>query len=245
MIDKLELVLDKEKEIDLSSKFIQLELEWFQDIISFRLENKDKPIRLLKAPHYYNSDIELGKYGDLVSELKLNDYERLLLILAVVPHIVPSLLSPLLNRLKGIRPVQFQEGGTFSKEGRAFIPTIETFLFLAAGQELEKRLDLLRIFNNKHALIDNHILSFGGTNTEVEEEAFFPNKIISITEEFYSNFILNQEYAPVFGRNFPAQRISTKMEWEDLVLRSSTKMQVEELRNWLKYKDILQEKYNI
>ena len=44
---------------------------------------------------------------------------------------------------------------------------------------------------------------------------------------------------PDFSRNFPAKRITTTMNWDDLVLTNETMDQVQELIYWMEYEQIL------
>ena len=49
---------------------------------------------------------------------------------------------------------------------------------------------------------------------------------------------------PVFSSQFPAELLETEMSWDDLVLPPSTKNQIREIENWIRYSDTLMEDWN-
>lgn len=214
--------------------FICHEINWLESVIKTRLSGDP-------VAHFGNESSDCP-YTAVIKENNLDVYDRLLLILALVPHIKPSVLEPLVNSKTGIKPLQFREGGTISKSGRAFLPTIETFLFLAADTDAELRINRLKKLTKEHPLFRNNILQLEGSTFS---HANLLNKTISVTEEFYFKTVLERPFTPDFGTSFPAQFMETKMEWEDLVLNLATIRQLDGFRHWLIYCDVLKAKYGM
>jgi SpoVK/Ycf46/Vps4 family AAA+-type ATPase len=61
-----------------------------------------------------------------------------------------------------------------------------------------------------------------------------------VLDSDYLNWLINgYMYLPKMSMTFPAQHLTTKMAWEDLVLNRSTLSQVQELKDWIQYNDVL------
>ena len=82
------------------------------------------------------------------------DSEKLILLLALIPHIQPHFFDSLLPP-KGNHP---QIGGIRGKNHRGFLPTGETALFLLAGDDLEKRFEVQQLFGPDHFFAKERIL---------------------------------------------------------------------------------------
>lgn len=217
-----------------NSIFILHEINWLESII----KDREKEVTI---PNFEYESFD-SPYVNIIETNHLDIYDRLLLVIALAQYIKPSVFEPLVDVRTGVKPLQFREGGSISKSGRAFIPTTETFLFLAAGDDIELRISLLKRITKEHPLFGNNILKLEGnsfTHTNLL------NKTISITEEFYFKAVLERPFVPDFGTDFPAQLLETKMEWSDLVLNINTIRQIDEFRNWLTYSDVLKDEYGM
>jgi hypothetical protein len=177
-----------------------------------------------------------SNYADFVSYYNLGADERLLLILAFIPYIKPGLLDPffLVNKALGRGYTEF--GGVKGNRHSGFIPTIETALFLLAGNDLALRFQLQRLFEPDHVFFAHNILQLDqAANTEP-----FCSSTISITDEYVDFFTTGNLRKPQFSPDFPAKRLATGMEWSDLVVDEYTMAQLDEIRIWLQYGQVLQ-----
>ena len=59
--------------------------------------------------------------------------------------------------------------------------------------------------------------------------------IITISKEYLNAFTNGERYLPDYSTEFPASRIATKLDWDDLVLSSDTMDAVEEISVWIKH----------
>lgn len=54
-----------------------------------------------------------------------------------------------------------------------------------------------------------------------------------MSEEFLSHVLLDREYKPDYSIGFPAKRITTPLEWEDIILDYNTHEALEEsIHGW-------------
>ena len=54
-----------------------------------------------------------------------------------------------------------------------------------------------------------------------------------MAQDAVDKFLLQKETLPRFGVDFPAKRITTEMNWEDVVLNAQTAEQVKDIGVWM------------
>jgi len=170
-----------------------------------------------------------------IQEHGLNETEQLLLLLALAPHVNPVLFDQIIQRhipQAGDFP---QIGGVRGTQFRGFLPTGETALFLLAGNNLEQRLQAKQLLGEEHLFARRQVLWLENVS---EGEPAMSGKIV-LSHEFIDLFLTGSHTRPRFGANFPAERITTPLEWSDLVLNAQTTEQVSELKKWLLHKEAL------
>lgn len=124
-----------------------------------------------------------------------------------------------------------QIGGSRGKSFRGFLPTGETALFLLAGKDAAKRVELHHLFSENHLFAKEHILWL----EEVPEgEPRMSGRII-LSQDYVDLFTTGRVAQPRFSINFPAELLETELEWEDLVLHSDTLEQIKELEDWVRH----------
>lgn len=170
-------------------------------------------------------------YGEFVNYYQLTKEERFLLILAITPQIQPHLLDVFfsVNKLLGRGYTEF--GGVKGKRHPGFIPTIETFLFLLAGNDLSSRFRLYRLFEPDHIFSSHGIIAI---DQGLENEGFY-GSTLAISEEYLDFFTTGKIRKPQFSTAFPAKQLTTKMEWDDLIVDNFTQQQLDEIRIWLQH----------
>ena len=165
----------------------------------------------------------------------LSAEEFVVLMLALLPHLRPALLT---NSLTNYLP----QGGDFVELGgvkglnhRGILPTGETALFILAGDDLHQRVELHKLFGRTHLFAKNRIL---------ELESLKPGELpmsgrLLIETDFLSNMLYQTNYVETFSAEFPAELLTTQLEWDDLVLSPATICQIRELETWVQYNDVL------
>lgn len=182
-----------------------------------------------------------SNFGNFIRDKKPNAHEYIVLLLTLVQHIQPTFLGNLIKD-------SLQKSGNFSEiggkkddAGRYFIPTGETALFILAGEDLNQRLKVQSLFSGEHWFAQLNILHL---EPAPQGEPYFSGRII-LAAEYIERFTTGQITIPRFSSQFPAQRIQTEMEWEDLVLSKIVMDQIEEIKLWVQHKGTLMEDWGM
>src|SRR5438552_6332807 len=139
--------------------FIHAEAAWFERALAARLhahaEGADDDLaRILHhAPPLPPAGVA---YADAIRAAELGHAERLVLMLAFLPHLRPEALDPLLIRSDALQRRFTEFGGSVGGDHAGFVPTQQTALFLLAGSDLAARLHHLRLFAADHPLYTQH-----------------------------------------------------------------------------------------
>lgn len=182
---------------------------------------------------------EIGKDGTFLSDFiirnRLSNYEVILLLLTLIPHLLPSFYTKIIEEYvpEGGEFPEF--GGVKGKSHRGILPTVETALYILSGNYIANRLLNRSYILYENRLIKNKIISVGKVS---EGEPLTSAKLI-LSEEYVHLFLTGKELKPQLSQDFPASLITTDLEWDDLVLQEKTLNDVKEIENWLAYKEIL------
>lgn len=170
-------------------------------------------------------------YAALVRKLVLGPAERLAICLALAPNIAPELLDPFLlkNEATGRRFTEF--GGMDGQAHGGFLPTVETALFLIAGSDRRARLQVSRLFDPGAPLRLHGILTIDTRQPDEPPTA----AILRLSREYLEIFLRGEEYRPQPGDGFPAERIATSLDWDDLVLDAAPRAQIALIGAWIRH----------
>ena len=225
-----------------NAKALKDELDWFYQRLSlrtkitFELSEKETAFEMLRPPVLDKKDTP---YSNFVLKYDLNTEERFLLILALIPHIKPAMLD-ILQLKNSLYDMPFTEFGGVKINGqKGFLPTGETALFLLAGDDLEKRLSYLPLFDNRHRLFDLGILHLEIASKNTPRLA----ATLTISNEFIPEIVRGEVFQPVFGTDFPAQRISTSQKMNDLVVDKAIVDGIAAIENYLDNGKKLKDEY--
>lgn len=215
-----------------NAKTIEQELEWFQRLImlrgqiTFEQSVSEEELWHMELPDIGNHD---SPYANLIRKHSMTLEERLVLILALIPHVKPSLLD-LLHMKNVLYDMPFTEfGGIRNDKHKGYLPTGETAIFLLAGTNLEKRFELLHLFGKDHFFQQEGILLLERSN--VGDPLLYG--LLSISQEYLSLFTTGKYYKPDFSPGFPAKRIYTNQEWDDLVVPEHILQGLEEIKDYI------------
>ncbi|MGN6532848.1 MAG: ATP-binding protein [Ginsengibacter sp.] len=170
---------------------------------------------------------------NLIPQIKSKE-EWLIILIALVPHITSNFFESIIQKF-------LPNGGDFTELGgvkgtnyRGMIPTGETALFILAGNDIARRLDIMKYFSSDHFFYKENILYLESVK---EGEPSMSGKII-LQPELVDLFTFGTMAKPAFSPDFPAKLVSTKMEWEDLILNEKTLSQIQDIKIWLRYNNI-------
>lgn len=216
-----------------NAKHLEAELRWFRQVVETRyqlLHQKDCAFReVLDVPEAHLNG-HPSPYQRFLNTHRLGWKERFVLVLALVPHIQPHILDDLLSQLEP----QFI-GDRLSSRSTSFVPTIETALFLLAGDNLEKRFLDQQIFDPDAPLLRKKILSLDNDPNDLVRSS----ARLVINQELLTRFTSSKPFRPDYSDYFPAQRVTTAQEWSDLILDDVTAQQIAEIQAWIKHGDTI------
>jgi len=185
-----------------------------------------------QVPAMQDDDAPLTRF---VQHRRLTVDEYVALAVALAPHLQPSFFDDIVTEF-------LPQGGDFPPIGgvkgtnqRNSLPTGETMLFLLAGKELTRRLEVQRIFGSEHFYAKEKILYVEDLKSG---EPMAGGRLI-LDQEYVELFTLGYVTPPRMGTGFPAQRLTTELEWSDLVLNPQTVNQLREVETWIQHNDTL------
>ncbi len=155
--------------------------------------------------------------------------ERVVIMLALMPHTCPQGLDIFFVQNKDFDRQYTEFGGWKGLSHGGFLPTGETASFIIAGEDMEKKKAVIRMFQRDHWFYTQNILRLEGAG---EGEPFLSGQLRP-SEEFLSRVLLDKEYKPDYNMGFPAKLITTPLEWEDMILDYDTREALEEINTWI------------
>ena len=172
-----------------------------------------------------------------IRKYQLDTAAQLTLLIALVPHLQPDFFDRLIVTQLPQAGDYPQIGGWRGKSHRGFLPTGETVLFILGGSQfadtplesLRDRLRFQEVFSEEHPFARDRVLYL---DPPAEGEPLMSGKLV-MTQDYIDLFTQGHFSRPHFSMGFPAQRITTEMEWEDLVLNAQTLQQIRDLEGWI------------
>jgi hypothetical protein len=210
---------------------LERELAWFDEVLQARISlHFEQPCAYAGAEQIVPPDLSQDRsdYAQLVQECHLGWRERLLLVLALVPHLRPQALDMLFLRNRNLDRGFTEFGGWKGRTHGGFLPTCETAAFLLAGNDLGKRFAALALFEPGHELLRRGIL-------RVEHDA--PGEpllsaSLTIAPEYLHRLTTGVRHKPDYDVSFPAKLITTRLAWNDLVLGRGVLDEIAGIRTW-------------
>ena len=214
------------------------ELEWLRQVIDHRFalyfeqDGQGDDLDQLPPP---DLQADASIYADIVRHFQMSAAERLVLALALAPHVVPQLLDCFFVRNEQFGRGFSEFGGIKGQQHSGFLPTGETAAFLLAANDLSRRFTALRLFDEGHFFHQQKILTL---ERSTRQEPLLSGALV-LSSEYLNYFTTGTAYQPRFSSEFPAQRIATELTWDDLVLEPNVMDEVREILAWLQHKDTL------
>ncbi len=208
------------------------ELAWLAQVIEARLTHFfDAPKTAFAAPPPPAPKVG-SALGDLIVQSDLDPGTRLVLALAIAPHVNSAVLDPLFVKNSAIdRP--FSQFGGAGAQGSAFQPTAETALFLLAGTDTPARIAAMALFEAEHPL--RKIAGVMLTAPTPDAPTF--GHVLTLPVHRLVALCDGTTPKPDYAPGFPAKRLQTALEWSDLVLPNDLHHALGHILAWLENRD--------
>jgi AAA+ superfamily predicted ATPase len=220
------------------------ELDWLQNVInqvitSYLVQEGHENSWLDIEPPDLNG--QNAPYATTVNDWELDTFGRLALILAIAPHLRPEALDIFFGKNQ-IYDRGFSEfGGLTNKSHSGFLPTGQTYCFLVTATNPELRPEVMQVINNDSVLMREQVLVLGETEAQVPRLS----GILGIAPGWLQFFTGGEKPGAEHSDDFPARRITSPLNWEDVVLDELVLEQVNELTTWLQHGQTLMKEWGL
>jgi DNA polymerase III delta prime subunit len=209
------------------------ELDWLSVILDLRMHSyfEDRPfdITTVPAPEHPPG----SQYDRLISLLEADAYDRVILAMALVPHLAPQIFDRFFIQNKSIGRAFSEFGGAEAPHHRGFFPTGETVCFVLSGRDLTTRVQVQRHFSDRHPFRVFNVLWL---QPAAVPDTFWSGKL-TISEEWLSRLTTGEEWEPQKNSSFPAARLETGLGMSDLVLNPKVMEEVRHIRTWMAHQE--------
>jgi AAA+ superfamily predicted ATPase len=179
--------------------------------------------------------LDRSELSVFIEKYSLSQSEIVILLTALVPHVLPDFFNTLIAEFLPSGGEFPEFGGVKGQNHRGILPTGETVLYVLAGKDIEKRIQVTSFFDESHLFARKNVLFLEQVPTG---EPKMSGRLI-MDEEFVDLFLSEKISRPKLSSDFPAQLIKTDLEWKDLVLAEHTLESIREIETWLKYNEQL------
>jgi adenylate kinase family enzyme len=217
---------------------LEKELSWLEKVLDTRMrlyfgkECEYESVYDIEPESLENDD---SVYAQIIKKFQMSHAERLIVLLALVPHIKPHLLDVFFTKNATYDKPFTEFGGIKGTYHLGFLPTCETAAFALAGTDMTLRFDIIELFDSEYYLRKKQIIQL---ETDKESEPLLSAPLL-ITREYLTLFTTGKGYNPNFSASFPASRLETKMSWEDLVVEPDVMVGISEIKSWILYGSLL------
>lgn len=223
---------------------LQQEMDWLQEVIEqaiktyFLQEGHEQDWKDIPVPELTEDD---GPYARSVIQWELDRFARLALALAIAPHFRPELLDVFFGKNQVYDRGFTEFGGVVDKNHSGFLPTGQTYSFIITVNAPEHRETVQCILGRESILVQQQVL------LPAETEAGLPrlSGVLGLSAKWMHYFLTGEELQEENTASFPAQRITTTMEWDDMVLDHIVLEQVMEIRTWMEHGDRLMNEWGL
>src|SRR6476660_3949789 len=145
--------MDVASPLKANAETLEKEMQWLSRVIDTRMKlywaqpAEVKNILELDPP---STEGDESVYASVINHYKMGFSERIVLALALAPHILPHLLDVFFVKNSAYDRGFTEFGGTKGLNHGGFIPTGETASFILSNNDLVKRFELLKIFDEDH-----------------------------------------------------------------------------------------------
>ncbi|MCC5946092.1 MAG: ATP-binding protein [Bernardetiaceae bacterium] len=221
---------------------IEREITWFNKVLQARMDiyfnNEGAPSSIFD---YEPPNLSDSIYAAVVKHYRLEFRERIIVILSLLPHLRPQVLDVFFTKNAQYDRSFTEFGGVQGNQHKGFLPTGETAAFILAGNDLAERLIVRTLFTHEHVFYTHNILRL---ENQGKNEPLLSGQL-QISDEFLQYFTQSAEYEPKYSESFPAKRLHTSLDWEDLILMPDTREDLDEILTWIDQGEQMRQDWNL
>lgn len=192
----------------------------------------------------YSSLREIPLDGDGLAALtgrELTWEEKVVLLLALMPHIYPQALDLFFIQNKELDRPYTEFGGWKGISHSGFLPTGETAVFLLGIDNPENRSFVTQMLGKDHWFHQQNVLRL---EEQGAGEPLLSGKLC-VSDEFLSKVLNDGTYRPDYSGDFPAKRMETQLEWNDLVASHHLREELESISLWIDRENEIRSRWNL
>ncbi len=224
--------------LELNAQVLSREMQYLHEVLGARMKlyfQQDCPYQdIYQVPIPVLSE-DLSVYSGVLQHYGMNFEERIILLIALAPHICPQVLDEFFVKNSKYGRGFSEFGGVKGSNHSGFIPTGETVAFVLSANDLTRRFSLLRYFDANHFFNKFNILKL----EEAPKGEPELSGILKISKEYLAYFTDGLQYEPKLSVHFPAEKITSELSWEELILEDYILDDLNEILAWIQHKDTL------
>ncbi len=227
-----------------NAEIIERELNWFKSVLDKRIHdyfNQDSAEDPEEVPVPVFNEANTW-YAQFIQHGGFSPDERIILMLALAPEIRPQVLDIFFARNQMFDRGFTEFGGIQGQRHGGFIPTIQTALFILAGDDMAPHLSARAFFESDHPFQREGILDL---DINMNSSEPFTSTPLRLSHDAFSLFTRGRDSEPEYTMDFPAKKLETLLEWEDLVLSQRTLDELSELMAWLEHGEKLLQEWEV
>ena len=228
----------------LNAQTLEREIDWFERVLQTRIalyfeqDCELNDVREIAAPDLSDNGSE---YAMLVKQFDMNFDERIVLMLAMIPHLRPHALDLLFVRNQNLDRGYAEFGGWNGKYHGGFLPTGETAAFILAGNDLKQRFDVIGLFEGDHVFAQAALLR---VDRQSDSEPFLSGALM-LSGDVLSRCTSGISHKPDYSITFPAKLVTTKLDWADLVLPAQVLAEIEIIKTWMRKSTVIMQEWGL
>ncbi|KZN67189.1 hypothetical protein N473_08180 [Pseudoalteromonas luteoviolacea CPMOR-1] len=232
----------------LNAHDLERECRWLDNVIQYRVSHyfgaaKDPELRVSEAPELLpmpappSLQTSDSPFATFLTANHATVTERLLIMLALAPIVRPTVFDVFLSiNEQTNRP--FTEFGMREQQG-AVLATGATAAFIEDENQLVTQFKVLEKL--KRSALLSQILDM---DTESSAQSSLHTPLV-LKPEFVQMFTTAEPYHPETSSHFPASLVDTQLDWRDLKLPDSTREQLNDIIEGIRYGQALRTDWKI
>ncbi|MDR0941320.1 MAG: AAA family ATPase [Bacteroidales bacterium] len=199
----------------------------YQSITNFQNQIHTALAHYFQTNHEQAETVRSEWLQSLLPHHSITAAEQTILLLALMPHISPQTLDLFFVQNKDLDRPYTEFGGWKGLSHGGFLPTGQTAQFLIENTS-DTPLSLRHLLSREHWFYTENIVHLEGQS---DGEPFLSGRLV-VSEEFLAT-VHGKKFEPEYSADFPVRRITTPLEWSDLILPYNLHEELNNIMCWI------------